>query len=98
MRYVQLKPTMRHAIQSSGIAGVVKLLRPGSNELSILQDLHSIKSPHNHTIPLLETLKLTVGTFIFLPEATPLDLGFMLGQFRNNVVDFSRQLIEGVSS
>ncbi len=37
-----------------------------------------------------------MGTFIFFPEATPLDLGFALGMFRNKVVDFSRQLIEGV--
>ncbi|KAI0257396.1 kinase-like domain-containing protein [Lactifluus subvellereus] len=32
-----------------------------------------------------------------LPEATPLDLGFALGMFRNEVVDFSRQLIAGVA-
>jgi serine/threonine protein kinase len=97
MWYMQLKPTMRHAIQSGGTAVVVKLLRPSSNELSILQHLHSVKSPHNHTIPLLGTLKLNVGTFIFLPEATPLDLGFALGMFRGKVVSFSRQLIEGVA-
>jgi hypothetical protein len=35
MRYMQLKPAMRHAIQSSGTAVVVKLLRPGSNKLPI---------------------------------------------------------------
>jgi serine/threonine protein kinase len=38
-----------------------------------------------------------VSTFIFLPEATPLDLGFALGMFRNNVDDFGHQLIEGVA-
>jgi serine/threonine protein kinase len=38
-----------------------------------------------------------VGTFILLPEATPLDLGFRLGNFRNDVVDLSRQLIECVA-
>ncbi|KAI0248060.1 kinase-like domain-containing protein [Lactifluus subvellereus] len=93
----KLKPTMRHAIQSSGTAVVVKLLRLDSSELPILQYLHSIKSPYNHTIPLLRTLNLNVGTFIMLPEATPLDLGFTLGMFRNEVVDFSRQLIAGVA-
>src|SRR6266403_1901266 len=96
MRYMQLKPTMRHAVQSDGTAVVVKLLRPRSNELRILQCLHSIKSRYNHTIPLLETLKLNMETFIVLPEATPLDLGFALGEFRGKVVDFSRQLLEGV--
>ncbi len=96
MRYMQLKPTMRHAVQSDGTAVVVKLLRPRSNELRILQCLHSIKSRYNHTIPLLETLKWNVGTFIVLPEATPLGLGFALGKFRGKVVDFSRQLLEGV--
>jgi serine/threonine protein kinase len=96
MRYMQLKPTMRHAMQASGIAVVVKLLCPDTNELPILQHLHSIKSTNNHTIPLLETLELNPGTFILLPEATPLDLGFTLGMFCD-VVDFSRQLIEGVA-
>jgi serine/threonine protein kinase len=97
MRYMQLKPTMRHARQSSGTAVVVKLLRPGSNELPILQRLRSIRSPYNHTIPLFRTFKLNVGTFILLPKATPLVLGFALGMFRGKVMDFSRQLIEGVA-
>ncbi len=96
MRYMQLKPTMRHAVQSNGTAVVVKLLRPRSNELEILQCLDSIKSACNHTIPLLGTLKLNMGTFIFLPEATPLGLGFAFGKFRGKVMDFSRQLLEGV--
>jgi serine/threonine protein kinase len=73
------------------------VLHPDTNELRILQHLHRINSPDNHTIPLLETLTFEYGTFIFLPEATPLDIGFTLGMFRSNdVVDFSRQLIEGV--
>jgi serine/threonine protein kinase len=87
---------MRHATESHGANVIVKLLYPGSNELPILQHLHSIKSPYNHTIPLIGTVKLNVGTFIFLPEATPLDLGFALG-VHSKVVDFSRQLIEGVA-
>ena len=96
MRYMQLKPTMRHATQSNGTAVVVKLLHPRSNELRILQYLRSIKSSRNHTIPLNWTMKLNTETFIFLPEATPLDLGFALGRFRGKVMDFSHQLIEGV--
>jgi serine/threonine protein kinase len=38
-----------------------------------------------------------VGTFIVLPEATPLDHGFLLGLFGGKVVDFSRQLVDGVA-
>ncbi|KAI0283112.1 kinase-like domain-containing protein [Russula aff. rugulosa BPL654] len=72
---------MRHAIQSNGTAVVVKLLHPDTNELQFLRHFHQINSPDNHTIPLLATFKLNIGTFIC---------------FRNNVVDFSRQLIEGV--
>lgn len=32
-----------------------------------------------------------------LPEATPLNLAFAYGMFRNDVLDFSRQLIAGVA-
>jgi serine/threonine protein kinase len=89
---------MRHATQSNGDAVVVKLL-VRSQELEILRHLHSSKSPYpyNHIIPLHDTLKLNMGTFIVLPEATPLDLGFAFGEFCSNVLDFSRQLIEGVT-
>ena len=97
MRYMQLKPTMRHAIKSNGAPIVVKLLHPHSNELEILRHLHWVNSPYNHTIPLLEVFELYIGTFILLPEATPLDHGFALGKFRSEVVDFSQQLIEGVA-
>ena len=96
MRYMQLKPTMRHAIQSDGAAVVVKLLHD-SHELQILQDLRQIDSPINHTIPLLGSLKLNTWTFVLLPEATPLDDRFALEMTHDNVVDFSRQLIEGVA-
>jgi len=60
--------------QSNGTAIVVKLFHPHSNELQILQHLHSIKSPFNPTLPLLGTIKLDLGTFIVLPVAIPLDL------------------------
>jgi serine/threonine protein kinase len=38
-----------------------------------------------------------MGTFIVLPEATPLDFGGAFGMFRSDVLDFSRQLIDGVA-
>jgi hypothetical protein len=93
---MQLKPTMRHATQSDGDSIVVKLL-VRSQELKILEHLHSIKSSYNHTIPLLGSLELNTWTFIFLPEATPLNLAFAYGMFCNDVLDFSRQLIEGIT-
>jgi len=74
----------------------VKLLRSDSNELRILEHLHSINSSYNHTIPLLETFQLDPWTFVFLPEGTPLDQGIEDGKFRSEFVAFSRQLIEGV--
>ena len=98
MRHMQLKPTCDTSHNPTAPRRrVAKPHHPNTTELQIFQHLHSIKSPYNPTIPLLETLKLNVGTFIFLPEATPLDLGFALGMFRSNVVDFGHQLIEGVA-
>ena len=37
-----------------------------------------------------------MGTYMFLPEATPLDFVFKLGTFSGDVVDFSQQLIDAV--
>jgi serine/threonine protein kinase len=97
MRYVQLKPTMRRAIQSNGTAVIVKLLYPDSHELQIIRDLHRTDSPYNHTIPLLCSLELDMGTFALFPKATPLNNRFALEMLDDKVVDFSRQLIEGVA-
>jgi serine/threonine protein kinase len=98
MGRMQLKPTMRHAKQSNGTAVIVKLLRPSSDELWILQHLHLIKSQINPTIPLLGALELNVGTFVFLLKATPLDLQIELkiSISQSKVVDLSSQLIKGV--
>ena len=97
MGYPQLKPTMRYAERSDGSPVVVKLLRLDSDELRILQCLHSIKLPNNPVIPLITTLELNLATFIVLPTAYPLDLELTLGQLLSStVVDLSRQLIAGV--
>jgi len=93
----QLSPTMRYAKRSDGTPVVVKLLYSGSHELRILRRLDSIKSRIKPTIPLLGTIKSNVGTFIILPEATPLDLEFISGNFESKVLDLSLQLIEGVA-
>ncbi|KAI0278543.1 hypothetical protein BGY98DRAFT_514528 [Russula aff. rugulosa BPL654] len=98
MRCMQLKRTMRYAKHNNGTAVVVKLLRPGSDELLILQDLHLINSPNNHTIPLLQTLDLNMGTFIILLEGTPLDHGFDFRMFSSREIEnFSNQLVDGVA-
>ena len=95
---MQLKRTMRYAKHNNGTAVVVKLLRPGSDELLILQDLHLIKSPDNHTIPLLRTFDLNMGTFIFLLEGIPLDHGFDFRKFPSSEIEnFSQQLVDGVA-
>ena len=67
------------------------------HELQILRDLHRIDSPINHTIPLLGTLELNTLTFVLLPAARPLDDRFAHRMVHDNVVDFSKQLIEGVA-
>jgi hypothetical protein len=94
---MQLRPTMRHATQPDGTAVVIKLIHARSNELPLLQYLGSITSARNHTIPLLATFNLSVGTFIVIPEATPLDHGFNFGDFHGKVADLGRQLVDGVA-
>jgi serine/threonine protein kinase len=95
---MQLKPTMRYAKDKSGTGVIVKRVRPRSDELLILQHLHSVDSLNNHTISLLQTFNLDKGTFFFVPEGTPLDHGFTFGRFSsNNTVNFSQQLVEGVA-
>jgi serine/threonine protein kinase len=97
MGYMQLKSTMRYAKRSDGTNVIVKQLRPDSNELSILQHLHSSAPSHNHILPLLTALELDVGTFIFVPEAIPLESGFAFEMVRNKGADFSRQLLAGIA-
>jgi serine/threonine protein kinase len=88
---------MRCATRPDGTAVVVKLIHAHSNELSLLQYLGSITSVGNHTIPLLATFNLSVGTFMVIPEATPLGLGCKLGYFQGEVAHLSRQLVDGVA-
>jgi len=88
---------MAYAKQRDGTAVVIKLIQSGSNELSLLQYLSSITSPSNHAIPLLATFQLSLGTFIVIPEATTLTLGFKFGDFQGKVADLSQQLVDGVA-
>ena len=86
---------MRYAKYSNGTTVVVKLLYSGSDELWILQCLHSIKSLIKPTIPLLGMIKLNIGMFVILPEATSLDHMFRNEDFANEgkILDLSYQLI-----
>jgi serine/threonine protein kinase len=93
---MQLKPTMREATDHNGTAVILKMAHFGSDEPTLLQYLSKIKSPHNHTIPLLRTFDLDVGKFITVPQYMPLDLGLGLGKFDGKAADFTKQLIEGV--
>jgi Protein kinase domain len=92
----KLRSTMRHGKHSDGTAVIVKLLRSRCNELSILEYLSSIDSSENHTIRLLRSFRLDVGTFIVVPKFTPLDIGLMLRRFRGKIASLGNQLIEGV--
>jgi serine/threonine protein kinase len=87
---------MRYGKHSDGTAVIVKLLRPRCNELSILEYLSSIDSPTNHTIPLLRSFRLDVGTFVVVPEFTRLDIGLQNRQFPGRIASLGNQLIEGV--
>jgi hypothetical protein len=57
----------------------------------LIESLNQVTVQPHHSITVIGTVKLNVGTFIFL-----LDLGFALG-VHSKVVDCSRQLIEGVT-
>jgi serine/threonine protein kinase len=94
---MQLSPAMRFGKHSSGTSVIVKHLRSRCDELSILQHLSSIKSSENHTIPLLKSFSLDVGTFIVVPEYNPLELGLRFGDLGGKTVNLSNQLIEGVA-
>jgi len=88
---------MRYAKHSDGTAVIVKLLRSKCIELSILEYLSSIDSPANHTIRLLRSFWLDVGTFIVVPEFTRLDIGLQFRQFRGKIANLGNQLIEGIA-
>jgi len=93
----KLPPAMRYASHLGKMAVVVKLLRHGSNELHILQYLHSFKSPSNHTVPLLDSFKFESGCLLMFPEGNRLDIGLDLGDFGNSVTDLMHQFVEGVA-
>jgi serine/threonine protein kinase len=88
---------VRSAVQANGTTVVLKLLRAGSNELSILRQLNSIKDARNHTISLLETFDFSVGTIIVLLQGKPLNQGFDLHDFDGKVTNLAYQFMEGIA-
>jgi hypothetical protein len=94
---VQLPPALRHARDSTGKPVVVKLLRSGSEELSILKYFRSVESSHNHTIKLLNSFSVDRTTFVVLPQAERLDIGFMSASLRELAEELSTQFFQGVA-
>jgi serine/threonine protein kinase len=92
---LQLPQALKYASDSTGMPVVVKALRSGSEELSILRFLHSVGSPQNHTIELLNTFNVDITTFIVLPRAERLD--FMSLSLRELAEELSTQFLEGVA-
>jgi serine/threonine protein kinase len=94
---LQLPPALRYARDSTGKRVVVKLLRSGTDELSILRFLCSLESSHNHTIKLLDSFSVDRMTFIVLPQAERLDMGFMNASLRVLAAELSTQFLQGVA-
>lgn len=100
-RQVQLP---RHIVEAKSPKGnqiVAKLVRKDSAELSLLRELSTQTSLHNHVIPLLDTVPSSLGLLAIIPYLTPLPQIVSLRLFRDRLGDksahLSRELIEGVA-
>lgn len=75
--------------------------RKHPNELSLLRELSSQKSPHNHVVPLLETIPSSLGQLIILPFATSLSTyaipSLFQGSFGGICIELSHELVEGIA-
>ncbi|KAL5512139.1 hypothetical protein ACEPAG_3660 [Sanghuangporus baumii] len=94
----KLSSHLLEATSSEGVPIVAKLVRSeDSDEVSLLEELNAQRSPHNHVIPLMETLELGLGGFlIILPKKisiSNLSPCFLDCEF----VRLSHQLVEGVA-
>ncbi|OCB89793.1 kinase-like protein [Sanghuangporus baumii] len=95
---LKLTSHVLEATSSEGVLVVVKLVRiEDSDELSLLEELNAQRSPHNHVIPLMETLEIGLGGFlIILPKKTSIsDLSPCILDCES--VRLSHQLVEGVA-
>ncbi|KAL5480637.1 hypothetical protein ACEPAI_1908 [Sanghuangporus weigelae] len=86
------------ATSSEGVPVVAKLVHSeDSDELSLLEELNAQRSPHNHVIPLMETLELGLGGFlIILPKKTSIS-NLSPCVLDCEFVRLSHQLVEGVA-
>ncbi|KAL5524889.1 MAD1_2 [Sanghuangporus sanghuang] len=86
------------ATSSEGVPVVAKLVRSeDSDELSLLEELNAQRSPHNHVIPLMETVELGLGGFlIILPKKTSIS-NLSPCVLDCEFVRLSHQLVEGVA-
>jgi serine/threonine protein kinase len=88
---------MRRATSQSGNLVILKAI-VDSNERQSLQYLSGIKTPSNHTIPLLDVIDLSIGkTIIVLPWKFPLDEVLQFRDRPDDVVSLCLQFIEGVA-
>lgn len=86
------------ATSPDGKLVIAKLPRKNSDELSLLRELSSQKSSHNHTIPLLDTVPSNLGRLIILPLETRLSSYFFPWErVKDGSVQLSRELVEGIA-
>jgi len=87
---------MRQATSQSGALVVLKIV--DSNERRLLRYFSGIKSPSNHTIPLLDAIDLSIReTVIVLPWKCPLNEVLQYRDRPDDVVSLCLQFIEGVA-
>ncbi|KAI9507571.1 kinase-like domain-containing protein [Russula earlei] len=90
-------PTVCKATSRSGLSVVLKLLGDDDQELEFLEYLSNIKEATNHTIPLHDIIKLSIGRkAIVLPWGLPLDEVLQFNKYPDDVVPLCQQFIEGV--
>jgi len=86
---------MREATSRSGALVVLKII-VDSSERRLLHYFSGIKSPFNHTIPLLDVIDIG-ETIIVLPWKCPLDEALEFRDRPDDVVSLCLQFIEGVA-
>ena len=88
---------MHQATSRSGVFVVLKIIRD-SDERRLLEYLNDIKTPLNHTIPLLEVIDLSIGKMVIvLPWKLPLDEALRFHGRRDDAEFLCTQFIEGVA-
>ncbi len=80
---------------------ILKKVRSDLNELKILEYLRTIEPSCKYIVRLVETVSSNIGTCIVLPKRHSVDLELRLfpdyGSVRGRLIEFSRNLLEGLS-